>query len=864
MAQVPTEPVLPSKPLLKAVPGDGQVLLYWDESAEAHFDEYLESLGLNPENFEGYKVYKSTDPNFLDALRITDNRGNVQRLAPSAQFDLQNEIRDFHPASINGVRFFLGSDVGLQRQWLDTEVINGRTYYYAVVAYTHGDALPGFPIPIEVDGQGNISEPLPNEVYTIPPVESEIDITIQSDGTVVTGRNTVRVIPRRPAAGAVEPVNPMVTRLSGSAGGTVSVEIIDPSELVPGANYLVTFRDTILPGTGDNPDLPTTRDFSLLNETTGDFVFDQMDDFRSLPLPIREGFRLIITSTGDTVRANLDLSRWESTQPDPIHRFEFSISSRFPQLADYRVEFFDEAVSESVPFEVSAGGLSVQLPAQQTNFRVFNETSGEEIPFAFSPNAPRTLNSVDFPSDQVGYIVGFAGLVQKTEDAGESWIPQQSGTIDNLLDVSFPTETVGFAVGNNGTIIRTTNGGEIWEDVGPSVSNNLRAVQFVDENTGFVTGQGGILLRTTNGGESWTQTVPADRDMNALFMMDANTGFIAGNSGRFYRTDDGGATWALNSLGLRVFNGIFFLDENNGYLVANAGRIFATTDGGQTFTETTVGSVNLQAVTFFDADNGLAVGNNGRTLRTSDGGTTWQVGDPISSFTLFEASLTASGDLFVVGEGLTRLKSADAGANFTLADRVFFFRAVLVPTQPGQPLGAVSDEIFFIEDFGPSQDVDTWKISMLPDLRGVSVNPVGGDALQLITIKPFTSVDSYTFRIDEENVLRTDQSLIADRLKDIKVVPNPYLVTHIGEPMSTNGRERQLHFTNLPAQCTIRIFSVSGRLIQTIQVDNSVDNDRFIWDMRTKDNDDLPYGVYLYHVTAPGVGETTGRFAVIK
>jgi len=32
----------------------------------------------------------------------------------------------------------------------------------------------------------------------------------------------------------------------------------------------------------------------------------------------------------------------------------------------------------------------------------------------------------------------------------------------------------------------------------------------------------------------------------------------------------------------------------------------------------------------------------------------------------------------------------------------------------------------------------------------------------------------------------------------------------------------------------------------------------------TKTNDELPYGVYIYQVSAPGVGEKVGKFAVIK
>ena len=36
------------------------------------------------------------------------------------------------------------------------------------------------------------------------------------------------------------------------------------------------------------------------------------------------------------------------------------------------------------------------------------------------------------------------------------------------------------------------------------------------------------------------------------------------------------------------------------------------------------------------------------------------------------------------------------------------------------------------------------------------------------------------------------------------------------------------------------------------------------WDLLTEDRLAVSYGVYLYHVEAPGVGETTGTFALLK
>ena len=78
------------------------------------------------------------------------------------------------------------------------------------------------------------------------------------------------------------------------------------------------------------------------------------------------------------------------------------------------------------------------------------------------------------------------------------------------------------------------------------------------------------------------------------------------------------------------------------------------------------------------------------------------------------------------------------------------------------------------------------------------------------------------------------------------------------------ANQRQLHFTHLPQECTIRIFNVAGQLVQTLNVSNSFNTSRFIWDMRDKNGREIPYGVYIFHVEAPGIGEKVGKFAVIK
>ena len=46
--------------------------------------------------------------------------------------------------------------------------------------------------------------------------------------------------------------------------------------------------------------------------------------------------------------------------------------------------------------------------------------------------------------------------------------------------------------------------------------------------------------------------------------------------------------------------------------------------------------------------------------------------------------------------------------------------------------------------------------------------------------------------------------------------------------------------------------------------DDSIDRGYVDWDLRTRENLDVAYGIYFYHLEAPGVGTKTGKIALIK
>jgi hypothetical protein len=144
--------------------------------------------------------------------------------------------------------------------------------------------------------------------------------------------------------------------------------------------------------------------------------------------------------------------------------------------------------------------------------------------------------------------------------------------------------------------------------------------------------------------------------------------------------------------------------------------------------------------------------------------------------------------------------------------------------------------------------------------------PGAGDVFQVVTRKPVSSSDAFAFSTIASSV---DNDAARAALDAIRVVPNPYVAAASWErplpPTVTSGRgERRIDFIHLPAMSVVRIFDVRGALIRELRHDSPINDGTVSWDLRTRENLETAYGVYVYHVDAPDVGERTGRLALIK
>ncbi len=341
----------PDKPIMKAIPGDGKVTLYWDNRAELTYDAFYQKY-----NFEGYRVYKSTEPNFLENKVITDAYGKSTFRKPIAQFDLIDGVFGLHPIDVNGALYNLGDETGIKRSYIDTDVQNGQTYYYAIVAYDQGFTTTT----IEGVFQG------------IPPSETPSILKVDLNGEISTDINTAVVTPRAPSAGYIAPEIKDFWA-TGPGTGQVSIDVLDPDSIKGLHTYRLEFYNYT--DFNNNP-RPSYR---LIDYSANDTIIQ----LKQMPggedqTPVLNGFSVnIINDTTVVVDRDEDATRWITGNSNYLVNIGFDerfANAYLRKKIDYPADF-EIYLTEPKMGDLSFPATSFSQPIQ-SNIIVKNITDG--------------------------------------------------------------------------------------------------------------------------------------------------------------------------------------------------------------------------------------------------------------------------------------------------------------------------------------------------------------------------------------------------------------------------------------------------------------------------------------------------------
>ncbi|MCH2649765.1 MAG: hypothetical protein MKZ99_00005, partial [Candidatus Marinimicrobia bacterium] len=453
----------PDKPTITAVPGDERITLYWDHVAEESLDPISEEY-----DFEGYVIYRSTHPQFLDQQTITDANGSKFLFEPlkmfngaPARFDLDNDY--FGMSSVvypgRGAYYTLGDNTGLVHSYVDSNnVLNGQTYYYAVVSYDHG-----------------------SEELQIPPSECSKTITVNpTTNELIIDVNTIRIVPSTPAIGLVRGTikDNLIEHRAGVTTGKIILDIVDYYSLENENQFEITFRESptrysikdLMPIEDQvvisieqyrqlsyqNIDLESVQvydvngnifvinqDYEILDEMgkikgiaggsitdgntyTVSYLYYPIVNSKAVSLeetnPIVDGIKVTVQDI--ELALNVENTKWSissscSWSPEVI---PFNGADQFMYPGAYEVRFFDEIV------DTSSTTLHPSFGISRMNFEVWDVTPGripmqEEVTIIEEGNNPDSLWS---PGDRA--------IIMDGEPLGGKWeftffLPDSGDTI---------------------------------------------------------------------------------------------------------------------------------------------------------------------------------------------------------------------------------------------------------------------------------------------------------------------------------------------------------------------------------------------------------------------------------------------------
>ena len=337
----------PLPPTVTGVPGDGQVTLYWNHTAEKSVDPVL------GEDFEGYTIYRSNDKGATWGKPITDNVGRQALWEPIAQYDLKNGVKGPHTLDTkgkpggtgegSGVHFYMGNDTGLRHSFVDRDVTNGIKYYYAVCAYDHGSAVDGI-------------------------APSECGKAIKNPDNI-TETNVVAVVPNAPPSGYVSPQIKEFNQGGSRSHANVSVDVVDPT-LVKTTEYELSFEVSV-------SESDTSKTYTVFDKNANSNIVE-MSPYLFGEEIFFDGLRLTVDDVHKVV-PDEELTRWTIGDCNYEHavilRGSDTPTTRDDGIAlptDYEIRFFDHIVD-----------TSDFVNPQPVKFEIWDITNNEKVQFVF-------------------------------------------------------------------------------------------------------------------------------------------------------------------------------------------------------------------------------------------------------------------------------------------------------------------------------------------------------------------------------------------------------------------------------------------------------------------------------------------------
>jgi hypothetical protein len=152
----------------------------------------------------------------------------------------------------------------------------------------------------------------------------------------------------------------------------------------------------------------------------------------------------------------------------------------------------------------TGGAVGQQTPPE------LRSNGRNDRPFAVFRPIQKYSSLLKAPSGSVLWRAGKAGIIERSTDAGKTWVSQVSPSQEGWLAGAAVSDTVCWLVGRNGAIARTIDG-ENWERISPPAQAagadaklpDWAGITTRDAQTAAITASDSRKFATADGGKTW-------------------------------------------------------------------------------------------------------------------------------------------------------------------------------------------------------------------------------------------------------------------------------------------------------------------------------------------------------------------------
>jgi hypothetical protein len=848
----------PTAPNLVIQELDKQLILTWSnpKSSNNYDENYSEDYDKQdpnniPYTFQGYQIYQlkdgfvsQQDLGNVDKARLVLQCDKVDNIAQIVNYYNHPELSALVPQEmVNGVNKGIVHSTLITTDLFatgDNQLVNHKTYYYAIVAYGNSPSLttPDFSV---------LRDYLPY-----------ISGRKNADGSVFTPRPGVPHIPSPEADGTVQQsfyaTGPKLTRIEGAGNGGNSLDFTSATV----ESILSSPSSRILNPTYENGAGPATIK-----------VIDPLN------VPTETNFRFLIYGASNDVTS---ASKWDLinlTTNDTVHS-DTTIVIPNEQIINAQIT----GTSRVIP----KWGLSVNVSF------VYNPGPISVTPLVFPPNNSVLDASITFADPSQQWLTGVG---DQDGESNFNWI--RSGTttfpapsnvyndfpgIDNVqafekvLSGTWAPYRLCGSTPTTPVFPLVYSGGPAWG--GFQSLNQIKNTSSVDvvitSNTDLWTrcpvleeeedpalAKGGAKKLSMRGslsvdktGKNSTQSGynSTDGDLNGTTGMGWFPGYAINlETGERLNMAFGEDSWLSSQNGADML-----WNPTQDTVASNGDPIFGGKhyiyvfghNGDVVFNNDPIMGNGFRNVPRYDA--GKAIHDLLAAAATTSGSTSDGYKRNVFADAMWvNIPLLAPGHKLFETDVKVRLRVTKAYAKYGTGDQV--------------PSGSlVVGETYFVENGPVTHNSVSHAIGTSFVAANTSWTSAITNASVLATVH--NADPMYEFNTSDIATIKQSSTAALDALSLINVVPNPYYAYSAYEQLTSDNIVK---ITNLPRNCTVSIYTLNGTLIRTLNKSDDDAKASLNWDLKNQARIPVASGMYIIHVVVPNVGEKTLKwFGVMR